>query len=86
MASYGYYVERQGWTHWPKVLIMWHRTGLGPDETRRYVPERKAARVRVPRKDYMQLGHYECGGCGTTVGLQDAFCRHCGARLEGTDE
>lgn len=40
MSNFGYYVERQPWTHWPKVLIMRHRTGQGLDETRRYVPER----------------------------------------------
>ena len=76
-----YYVEAQCWQHWPKVLIMRHKTGSG-EETRRYVPERVAKRVDVPRKDYVSLGHYECGGCGTVVGLNNRFCHQCGARLE----
>ncbi len=29
------------------------------------------------------VGHAECGACGGTIDQDDAFCRHCGARLEG---
>jgi len=46
-----------------------------------YVPERKAERIRVPRKSHVALGHHECGACRATVGPQDRFCRSCGAEL-----
>jgi len=55
-------------------------------ETRRYVPERTATIVKVPRQSHVALGHYECGGCGATIDAGDCYCRRCGARLEGKDE
>lgn len=33
-----FYVERQGWQRWPRMLIMCKKTGYGV-ERRRYVPE-----------------------------------------------
>lgn len=75
-----YYVEIQCWQHWPKVLIMRHKTGSG-EEPRRYVPERTAARISVPRDGHTAIGHYECGECRGVVGAQDAHCKHCGCRL-----
>jgi hypothetical protein len=53
----------------------------GTSESRRYVPERTAKRVRVPYQSHVALGHYECGDCGTIVGSQDRYCRHCGSEL-----
>jgi hypothetical protein len=47
-----------------------------------YVPERKAKRVSVPRESHVALGHYECGACGTIVGIGDRYCRMCRAELE----
>ena len=29
------------------------------------------------------VGHAECGDCGGAIDQDDAFCRHCGRRLEG---
>ena len=54
-------------------------------ETRRYVPERTASIVKVPRQSHVALGHYECGGCGTTINVSDHYCRKCGAKLTKGD-
>ena len=53
-------------------------------ETRRYVPERTASIVKVPRQSHVAIGHYECGGCHSTVDYGDKFCRKCGAKLNNT--
>ena len=50
-------------------------------ETRRYVPERTAKVVKVPRKSHVALGHYECENCGQTIDVGDKFCKNCGFRL-----
>ena len=44
---------------------------------------RTARRVIVsdPATD-CATGHCECGGCGGAVDPWDAWCRHCGARME----
>ena len=55
-------------------------------ETRRYVPERTATIVKVPRQSHGALGHYECSECGATIDAGDRYCRKCGAKLEGEDE
>jgi len=52
------------------------------EESRLYVPERTAKKVNVPRKDCMEIGHYECSECGTTIGYNSLYCHRCGARLE----
>ena len=52
----------------------------------RYVPERTASIVKVPRQSHVALGHYECGGCGATIDAGDRFCRKCGANLKGAEE
>jgi hypothetical protein len=83
MSSYGYYVERQPWTHWPKVLIMRHRTGQGPDETRRYVPERTCELAL-----YEDTGITVCSECGA-VQPDDwtvYYCWSCGRRVVEVDE
>lgn len=41
--------------------------------------------VDVPRRDYEEIGHYECGACGTPIGLNNHYCHHCGARLVVND-
>lgn len=51
------------------------------EESRRYVPERTAKMLRIPRKDYLEIGHYECGFCHALVSLNEYYCHHCGARL-----
>lgn len=52
----------------------------------RYVPERTATIVKVPRQSHVALGHYECGGCGATIDAGDRYCRKCGVRLEGANQ
>jgi hypothetical protein len=52
----------------------------------RYVPERTASIVKVPRQSHVALGHYECGGCGATIDAGDRYCRRCGVRLEGANQ
>lgn len=47
-----------------------------------YVPDRTAKRISVPRESHVALGHYECGACGTIVGISDRYCRMCRAELE----
>lgn len=83
MSNFGYYVERQPWTHWPKVLIMRHRTGQGPDETRRYVPERTCKLTL-----YEDTGITVCSECGA-VQPDDwtvYYCWSCGRRVVEVDE
>ena len=64
---------------WPDaVLVVRGET----DEACRYVPCRTAIRISVPRQSHVALGHYECGECHGTVGASDAFCKHCGTRME----
>lgn len=46
MAYGEFHVEQQGWAHWPRVLIVRRKTGRGPDEARRYVPEATSDRLR----------------------------------------
>ena len=78
MSNFGYYVERQLWAHWPKVLIMRHRTGQGPDETRRYVPERTCELTL-----YEDTGITVCSECGA-VQPDDwtvYYCWSCGKRV-----
>lgn len=41
-----------------------------------------AKRINVPRKDYMQIGHYECSECGAVIGYNNLYCHRCGARFE----
>ena len=90
MAYYGFYVERQGWTHWPKVLIMHHRTGQGPDESRKYFPERKCQAIDT---GYATAFCSECGcefmGSIMTNEPPDYVkplerCPRCGAIIEET--
>ena len=52
------------------------------DETRRYVPERKAIRkVRT----YGAIGRCNCSVCNWAIDQYDRFCRRCGAELAGTE-
>jgi hypothetical protein len=96
MSSYGYYVERQPWTHWPKVLIMRHRTGQVPDETLRYVPERTCDvegyddgvdegmdgewYSYAPPTWYLSCGH-RCEGSE-----RPRYCPRCGKQVVEVDE
>ena len=64
MSSFGFYVERQIWAHWPKVLIMCHRTGQGADERRRYVPEPTKCTMEPDGYQGEEYGIYKCSHGG----------------------
>ena len=53
MAYGEYYVERQGWAHWPKTLIMCRKRGDGI-ERRRYVPETELQMTRDELREECQ--------------------------------
>lgn len=53
MAFGEFYVEQQGWAHWPKVLIMCRKRSAGGIERKRYIPER----------EYKTKTKEECAGC-----------------------
>lgn len=45
--------------------------------------KRTAKRVIVSNADTDHAtGHCECGACGGAIDPWDAWCRHCGARME----
>lgn len=73
-----FYIERQCWQRFPKVLIMVKKNGHG-DERRRYVPERTCHNVGA---EYSKAG-FECSECGA-IDLDFVapdFCHGCGARV-----
>lgn len=50
---------------------------------RELVAQRTAKRVIVSNSDTDHAtGHCECGACGGAIDPWDAWCRHCGAKLE----
>ena len=47
------------------------------------VAQRTAKRVVASNADTDHAtGHCECGACGGAIDPWDAYCRHCGARME----
>lgn len=75
--SYGeFFVERQGWAHWPKTLVMCRKHGSGI-ERRRYVPERTC-------KDKAKSGPYFwCDSCNQFIIYPSPpnYCPECGAKV-----
>lgn len=64
--------DADGW-----ACPMCRREGKPPESGR------AAPRVIVSDPDTdCATGHCECGACGEPVDPFDAYCRHCGARLE----
>ena len=74
-----FYVERQPWAHWPKVLIMGRKTGNGADLRRRYVPDAGKCKMdpytdvsftvcQAPEvNDFEEYaGVCECSNCGSS--------------------
>ena len=50
---------------------------------RELVAQRTAKRVVASNADTDHAtGHCECGACGGAIDPWDAWCRHCGARME----
>ena len=58
-----------------KVLVVNDR-----DEHRTYVPEKTATHMIINNGT---TGHCACTRCGKPIYPWDAWCRHCGAKLEG---
>lgn len=72
-----FYVEKQPWQHWPKVLTVCLKNGDGT-ERRRYVPERTCEDVAIEGE------WFECSECGTVKRLiRPNFCPKCGRRVVG---
>ena len=96
MAYGEFYVERQGWARWPKVLVMCRKTGRMSDgnvavERRRYVPERTCNNMSKWPDERLECS--ECGCITDYVSYEDEpymmtdegatipnFCPNCGAR------
>lgn len=91
-----FYVERQGWQRWPKVLVMVKKNGHG-DERKRYVPERTCRNAFENRAvgthaEGFYQGCFECSLCGCSalgydwqsfhIELEWNFCPNCGARVK----
>ena len=78
MAYGEFYVEHQGWAHWPKTLIMCRKRGYGIIERRRYVPERTCRII-----EYDEVPYPVCSECGA-VQPDDYtvyYCWNCGAKV-----
>ena len=95
MAYGEFYVERQGWARWPKVLMMCRRHGSMEDgsvsvERRRYVPERTCeidyerhcsnCGVHVHKSAVLARKNLD-GGTWTVVSKPASYCPNCGARV-----
>lgn len=83
MAYGEFYVERQGWARFPKVLIMCRKHGRMENgncavERRRYVPERTC---RIT--EYDEAPFPVCSECGAVQpdDFTVYYCWNCGARV-----
>ena len=97
MAYGEFFVERQGWAHWPKVLIMCRKRGRTEGrwelERRRYVPDRGTC-----HNTYPYAGKFRCSACDAEwrtenddltepelwidgVGDMPRYCQNCGRRI-----
>ena len=92
MAFGEFYVQRECWAKWPKVLWMVRKQGDG-DERRRYLPERTCRNV----SEWHDVDEFVCSECG--IKLRDwsevwedeeqscrfeyafKFCPMCGAKV-----
>lgn len=79
-----YYVEQQRWQHWPKVIVMRHKTNQSPDETRRYVPERTCRAIN-DKAYYKGIRGYceglKCSECGEPLFSDFNHCPWCGSKV-----
>ena len=75
-----FYVERQCWQRWPKVLIMVCK-GEGGEVRKRYVPERTCHII-----DVNESGVGICDRCGGYAEAVDNYCPNCGARVKEENE
>lgn len=80
MMAFGeFYVQRECWAKWPKVLWMVRKQGDG-NERRRYLPERTGT---MDRDEY---GYWVCSECGETLPAwvdkyPAKYCPYCGAKV-----
>ena len=93
MAYGEFYVERQGWARWPKVLMMCRKHGSMEDgsvtiERRRYVPERTCRIESSYLNDF--TSNHECWyefemQCGYKFTWDEMeppkFCPNCGGEV-----
>lgn len=86
-----FYVEKQCWQRWPRVVLMCRKTGFGGHDTKRYVPEKTCTMRKRP---WNQDG-FHCDNCGHEdltfkEWMYDTgnrrFCCFCGARIKGVEE
>ena len=81
-----FFVERQYWNHWPKVLLMCHKHGDGI-ERRRYVPDKGTCEVEGSTKLGFEPYYEHDLSCGHTVTSEwsepPRFCPECGAKVVG---
>lgn len=84
-----FYVERQYWAHWPKVLLMCRKCGNGI-ERRRYVHEKTChpRRTVVYEGTPFQRWLYHCPNSDSDYAMDwtPSFCPECGGRLEVEDD
>ena len=88
MAYGEFYVERQGWARWPKVLLMCRKRGNGV-ERRRYVPDPGTCRYEFIANMVIGEVSLDCCGlrcdrCGREQMSLDPprYCPDCGRRTE----
>ena len=93
--SFGeFYVQRECWAKWPRVLIMKRKTG-GEEEQRRYVPERTCHIIDhgSTSDDGVDDGVslFECDACGGLFLASNEgkaasnYCYYCGAKVVEDD-
>ena len=80
-----FFVERQCWTHWPKVMLMCRKHGDGI-ERRRYVPDKGTCHYEWSLADNGWADH-TCSACGFRentdiyVSLGWNYCPNCGRKV-----
>ena len=76
-----FFVEHQGWTHWPKVLLMCRKHGDGI-ERRRYVPDPGECND-VSESEFS----FRCSACDATdIDFKwPTYCHGCGRRVAKAD-
>ncbi len=88
-----FYVERQYWQRWPKVLVMWRDNDDSTKTDRRYVPDRGTC-----QDESKWTRKFRCSECKVEFFLEDdyseptfwtrgsadvpRFCPGCGRRIE----
>ena len=90
MAYGEYWVECQGWTRWPKVLLMCRKHGDGI-ERRRYVPDAGTCEVEESWHGESEMVEYRCTACDEYMAVEvkpdgaqrPNYCPNCGRKVVG---